>query len=58
MAQPAVFLSSGLAIFYRHAELVSASILPPEQPVREEKWILKQVQDDHFGKDTRGPLDA
>jgi hypothetical protein len=30
----------------RHAELVSASIPPPNAPERVEEWILKQVQDD------------
>ena len=30
----------------RHAELVSASILPPEAASQEEEWTLKQVQGD------------
>jgi error-prone DNA polymerase len=30
----------------RHAELVSASISPPESTAREEEWTLKQVQGD------------
>jgi hypothetical protein len=40
---------SGFADFkLRHAELVSASIPPPDAAVREEEWMLKQVQhDDH-----------
>ncbi len=33
----------------RHAELVSASI-EPQAPVIAEKWTLKQVQGDHWGK--------
>jgi len=35
--------------FLRHAELVSASILPPAMLVREEEWTLKQVQGDERG---------
>jgi len=34
----------------RHAELVSASILPTAPSVPEEKWTLKQVQGDEFSK--------
>jgi hypothetical protein len=30
----------------RHAELVSASIPPPDSAARGEKWTLKQVQGD------------
>jgi hypothetical protein len=37
---------SMLNSFHRHPELVSGSILPPEQAVRAEKWTLKQVQGD------------
>ncbi|KPF85925.1 cysteine--tRNA ligase [Novosphingobium sp. AAP93] len=33
---------------HRHAELVSASISPPEPWVRDEGWTLKQVQGDGF----------
>jgi hypothetical protein len=33
-------------IVFRHPELVSASIVPPDAAGRWEKWILKQVQDD------------
>jgi hypothetical protein len=33
----------------RHAELVSASIVPPALSVRAEKWTLKQVQGDEGG---------
>ncbi len=32
--------------FTRHAELVSASILPQARTVQAEKWTLKQVQGD------------
>ena len=32
----------------RHAELVSASIVPHTQSKREEKWTLKQVQGDEL----------
>ncbi|OJW69948.1 MAG: hypothetical protein BGO57_02640 [Sphingomonadales bacterium 63-6] len=31
---------------FRHAELVSASISPDRVAAHEERWILKQVQDD------------
>ncbi|MBS1239468.1 MAG: hypothetical protein H6R45_174 [Proteobacteria bacterium] len=34
---------------YRHAELVSASIVPHGQGTRVEKWTLKQVQGDGVG---------
>ncbi len=34
----------------RHAELVSASIVPNEPPVEAEKWTLKQVQGDDESK--------
>jgi hypothetical protein len=33
----------------RHAELVSASIVPHRLKGREAKWTLKQVQGDGFG---------
>ena len=33
----------------RHAELVSASIVPPALSGRAEKWTLKQVQGDEEG---------
>ncbi len=33
---------------HRHAELVSASILPPARTARAEKWTLKQVQGDEL----------
>jgi hypothetical protein len=32
----------------RHAELVSASTLPPARTACAEKWTLKQVQGDEF----------
>ena len=35
----------------RHAELVSASIVPNEPPVQADKWTLKQVQGDEDLKD-------
>ncbi|MFC4292533.1 cysteine--tRNA ligase [Sphingorhabdus arenilitoris] len=38
------------ALKARHAELVSASIAPKDPPVEAEKWNLKQVQGDEWGK--------
>jgi hypothetical protein len=40
-----VALLSGF-ITQRHAELVSASIMPNEPMVEADKWTLKQVQGD------------
>jgi hypothetical protein len=40
--------------FTRHAELVSASILPHARTVRAEKWTLKQVQGGELEKSNEG----
>jgi hypothetical protein len=38
---------------FRHAELVSASILHPAAGSQEDKWTLKQVQGDEQGCEVR-----